>query len=374
MDEELSLDNIMTSEEANSLFDGDDLQDSEFTEENYPEENETENKKITETTEESESVGDEDEEEDTVDEEEVSSSPKTKKFYSSIAKAFADDGIFLNLSDEEINEVKTPEDFRELVQKKIYEELDDTQKRIAYALNQGVEPTDISRLENTINYLSSISDEDIVNEGDTGENLRRQLIYQDYLNRGYSKERAERELQKSFNAGTDIEDAKEALKSNLEFFSSSYDNIIEEARQEKEKLANSMKENYEILADSILNDDELYSDFNVSKSVRKNILKNVLEPAYQDSSTGETYTEIQAYAKNNPVEYLKNIGLIFTLTNGFKNMGSILKGKVKSEVNKSIRELENTLKNSNSLSDGNLRYASGVSDSEYFNEEWTFDA
>ena len=374
MDEELSLDNIMTSEEANSLFDGDDLQDGEFTEENYPEENETENKKITETTEESESVGDEDEEEDTVDEEEVSSSPKTKKFYSSIAKAFADDGIFLNLSDEEINEVETPEDFRELVQKKIYEELDDTQKRIAYALNQGVEPTDISRLENTINYLSSISDEDIVNEGDTGENLRRQLIYQDYLNRGYSKERAERELQKSFNAGTDIEDAKEALKSNLEFFSSSYDNIIEEARQKKEELANNMKENYEILADSILNDDELYSDFNVSKSVRKNILKNILEPAYQDSSTGETYTEIQAYAKNNPVEYLKNIGLIFTLTNGFKNMGSILKGKVKSEVNKSIRELENTLKNSNSLSDGNLRYASGVSDSEYFNEEWTFDA
>ena len=34
------------------------------------------------------------------------------------------------------------------------------------------------------------------------------IIFQDFLNRGYSKERAAREVQKSFNAGTDIDDAK----------------------------------------------------------------------------------------------------------------------------------------------------------------------
>lgn len=45
---------------------------------------------------------------------------------------------------------------------------------------------------------------------------------QDYLNRGYSQARAEREYNKSVQAGTDIEDAKEALTGNREHFQSKY--------------------------------------------------------------------------------------------------------------------------------------------------------
>ena len=55
-------------------------------------------------------------------------------------------------------------------------------------------------------------------ENNEGENLRKQLIYQDFINRGYSKERATREVQKSFNSGSDIDDAKEALLSNKQYF------------------------------------------------------------------------------------------------------------------------------------------------------------
>jgi hypothetical protein len=43
------------------------------------------------------------------------------------------------------------------------------------------------------------------------ENFRKSLIFQDLINRGYSQQKAEKEVQKSINAGTDIDDAIDAL-------------------------------------------------------------------------------------------------------------------------------------------------------------------
>lgn len=221
---ELSLDNIFTAEEAEFLF-ADDVQDTppETTEEN-PEEGKDKDKK--ETTEvdpdslfgdgkpESVGSGDNKDTEDT-DSDKGGTSPN---FYSSIAKALTEEGIFPDLDDETIAEVKTPEDFRDLVEKQIQAGLDERQKRIDDALNAGVEPTEVKRYEGAISYLDSLTEEDLTDESEKGETLRKNLIYQDFVNRGYSKERAAKEVQKSLKGGTDIDDAKEALASNKEFF------------------------------------------------------------------------------------------------------------------------------------------------------------
>jgi mannose/fructose/N-acetylgalactosamine-specific phosphotransferase system component IID len=37
-------------------------------------------------------------------------------------------------------------------------------------------------------------------------------------------------MKKSFDSGTDVEDAKEALESNKEFFNTSYKTLIKEAK------------------------------------------------------------------------------------------------------------------------------------------------
>ena len=68
------------------------------------------------------------------------------------------------------------------------------------------------------NKRRTVAQGPLSDESEKGEKLRKDLIYQDFLNRGYSKERATKEVQKSLNAGTDIEDARESLKSNKEFF------------------------------------------------------------------------------------------------------------------------------------------------------------
>ena len=389
MEEELSLDNILGAEEIENLFvDDNESQDTppESNEEEGPNDKGNKDNDKEETTEvvdvdnlftdTPESVGsgkeNTEEKEDTTPK---GSGTSPKNFYSSIAKALKEEGIFPDLDDEGLSKVKEPEDFRDLIEQQIKAGLDERQKRIDEALSAGVEPTEIKKYENTINYLDSIKEENISDEGDKGEKLRKDLIYQDFINRGYSKERAAREVQKSFNAGTDIDDAKEALKSNRDFFKDKYDELINDAKSEAEQEENERKEQAEKLKSSILNDKDVFGDLSVDKSTRQKIYDNIAKPVYKDPETGEYYTAIQKYEMEHRTDFLKNIGLLFTLTDGFKNLDGLVKGKVKKEVKKGLRELENTLNNTARTSDGNLKYVSGVDeDPESFVERgWKLD-
>ena len=386
MEEELSMDNILSADEIEGLFEDQEIQDTQPEEnEENPDENQGNNNKETEettevttenTSEKPEGVGSEDnieEQEDTTSNK-GGSSPKNN-FYSSIAKAFAEEGIFPDLDDESASKIKTPEEFRDLIEDRIKSELDERQKRVDEALNAGVEPSDIRKYENTISYLDSIKDETITSENEEGEKLRKQLIYQDFVNRGYSQERATREVKKSFDAGTDIEDAKEALKSNLEFFQGQYDNLIEEAKAEEEKEIKQRKEQAEKLKKSILEDKEVFGELSIDKKTRQKIFDNISKPIYKDPNTGQIFTALQKYEMENRTDFLKNVSLVFTLTDGFKNLDGLIKGKVKKEVKKGIRELENVLNNTARTSDGNLRFVSNVEDDpeSFIGQGWTLD-
>ena len=387
MEEELSLDNILGAEEIENLFvEDDETQGTPPVNEEPPKKEEEPSKDKEETTEvvdvdnlftdTPESVGsgkeNTEEKEDTTPKGDGTS---PKNFYSSIAKALKEEGIFPDLDDEGLSKVKDPEDFRDLIDQQIKAGLDERQKRIDEALNAGVEPTEIKKYENTINYLDSIKEENISDEGDKGEKLRKDLIYQDFINRGYSKERAAREVQKSFNAGTDIDDAKEALKSNIDFFRDKYDELVNEAKSEAEQEEKERKEQAEKLKSSILNDKDVFGDLSIDKSTRQKIYDNIAKPVYKDPETGEYFTAIQKYEMENRTDFLKNIGLLFTLTNGFKNLDGLVKGKVRKEVKKGLRELEHTLNNTARTSDGNLKFVSGVDEDpeSFIGKGWNLD-
>lgn len=392
MGEELSLDNILGAEEIENLFtEDDDTQDTppEKGEDNPSEEKDDkkdtkDNKKETTEvvdvdslfTDEPESVGsgkeNTEEKEDTTPKRNGTS---PKPFYSSIAKALKEEGIFPDLDDESLANIKEPEDFRDLIEQQIQAGLTERQKKIDEALNVGVEPTEIKRYENTLNLLNSINEDSISDESDKGEKLRKDLIYQDFINRGYPKERAAREVKKSIDAGTDIEDAREALKSNIEFFNDKYDELINDAKEEAEKEEKKRKEQAEKLKSSILNDKDVFGDLSVDKSTRQKIYDNISKPVYRDPETGEYYTAIQKYEMEHRTDFLKNLGLLFTLTDGFKNLDGLVKGKVKKEVKKGLRELENTLNNTSRTSDGNLKFVSGVDEDpeSFIGKGWNLD-
>lgn len=376
--EELSMDNILGTEEIDNLFT--DVSKTESQEETNTEEqkeNTTETIDSNDLFEQSESVGsgteDNKETEDTESNQGSKTSPKNN-FYSSIAKALKEDGVFPDLDEETADSIKEAEDFAQVIEQHIQAKFDERQKRIDDALNAGIEVSEIKKYENTIHYLDSIKDDNISDEGEAGENLRKQLIYQDFVNRGYSKERALREVQKSFNAGSDIEDAKEALQSNKQFFEGLYDKMIKDAKAEEEREVKERKEQDAKLKKSILEDNKVFGDLQIDKATRQKVIDNISKPIYKNPETGELLTAIQKYERENRTDFLKNVGILYTLTDGFKNLDSLVKGKVNKEMKKGLRELENTLNNTARTSDGNLNFMSGVGDSEsIISKGWKLD-
>ena len=389
MVEELSVDNILGADEIDNLFtDDEEIQETPPANEETSETEDKENNKEETTeaidvddlfTEEPESVGSgkEDntrEKEGTESNKDKGTSPKNN-FYSSIAKALKEEGIFPDLDDEITNNIKAPEDFAEAVEKQIQAKFDERQKRIDDALNAGVETSEIKRYENTLSYLDSLQDKELTDETDKGEKLRQQLIFQDFINRGYSKERAQREVQKSFNSGTDIEDAKEALASNKEFFQNEYNNLIKEAQEEEKRSEQNRKEQADKLRKSILEDAKVFGEIQLDKGTRQRVFDNISKPIYKDPDTGELFTALQKYEMDNRTDFLKNVGLLFTLTDGFKNLDNLVKGKVRKEVKKGLRELEHTINNTARTSDGNLKFVSGVEDDpeSFIGKGWNID-
>lgn len=370
--EDLNFGGILSESEVDTLFgETPEINTSEKQESPQPDNKEDTKEEKEETTEitsvddlfneESGSVGSEEEskgKEDTKSEKK-GSSPNT---YSSIAKAFAEDGIFPDLSDDDINNVNGPEAFLDLFNKLVESKVDEKNKRIDKALSYGVEQTDVQRYEQTLRYLDSIDDDALTAEDDKGENLRKQLLYQDFVNRGYNRDRAIKMVERSFNAGTDIEDAKEALKGNIDYFRDEYDALIDTSKKAQEKAAQERKEQAEKLKKSILEDKSFFGDLDVDKSTRQKTFENISKPVWKNPETGDYYTALQKYEYDNHADFLKNIGLLFTLTDGFKSLDKIVKGKVKKEVNKGIRSLEKTLNNTSRTPDGNLRFVSSVND------------
>ena len=363
--EGLNLNNILTGDEVDTLFDKytGDSEDNTTGEPQEQQEETTEetvdNNDDKDTTEVNiddvfapESVGSDDDEDIQGGQEDTDSLKQgtSPNFYSSIAKALKDEGIFPDLDDD--NEVKSAEDFKDLIQKQIEEGLDETQKRINEALNANVPVDSIKMYENTIRQLSNVTEEQLSEESEDMENFRKSLIYQDLINRGYSQQKAEKEVQKSINAGTDIDDAIDALQSNIQFYKTQYQTQIDSNKAQMQAVQDAQKKEFDSLSKTIMEDDKAFGDFTVDKKTRKKILDNIFKPSYTDQKTGMQYTELQRYATENRTEFLKNFGLAYTLTNGFKDMNGLLKNKVKKEVNKGLRELEHTLRGDSSKSFG----------------------
>ena len=378
--EALSFDNILGEQEIETLFtdpeDNDVQEEHKETEEEEVETPDDKKQKEKDNTTEDEdpedlfedkapeSVGsgkDNEGKEDTApDNDADGTSPNN--FYSSIANACAVDGIFPNLDDETIKKAVDAESFSNLIEAEINARFDEKQKRISQALENGVEPTDIKKYESTLSYIDTITDAAIAEESEKGEQLRYNLIYQDFINKGMTPDKAKKFADRTVDAGTDVEDAKEALLSNKEFFSNAYNKMLQDAQQKADEEKAEREKNAKELEKSLMKDKQLFGDMEISNDIRKKAFDSVSKPVYKDPETGDYMTAIQKYESEHRAEFLKYTGLIFAMTNGFKDFDSFAKGKVKKEVKKGLRELEQTLNNTRRNNDGSLRMVTNQKD------------
>lgn len=327
----------------------------------------------------SESVGDDKDKEEHKEEKKSTTTSEGEgtspaNLYSSIAKAFKVDGIFSDLKDEEVEKVSSAEDFSELVEKQIEAKLDETQKRINAALNNGVDPSQIQVYENSIAILSKIKEEDITDETEKGAALRKNLIKTDYLNRGLDEARAEALAQRAFDNNTDIEDAKVALQGNKDFYNDGYKKLLKEAEESAKKDREKKQAQAEALRKSILEDSKAFGEIEVDKKTRQKIYDVINKPVYKNPENGQYMTELQKFEMEHKSDFMKYLAYYFVVSDDFKSLKNLETKVEKKVASKGIKELEHTLNTTARNPDGSLRFVSGVSDNDsYINSGWSID-
>ena len=293
----------------------------------------------------SESVGSEDNKdgnEDTSSNEDGAS----PDFFSSIANAFAEEGIFPDLDEEAVKNIKTAADFRKAIDDQIKAGLNEQQQRVISALNNNAEPDKVRQYENVLDYLDSIDEKALSAEGEEGDTLRRRILFQDYINRGFAKERAEKAVTRAFNAGTDIEDAKEALESNKTFYKDEYEQYLQDVEEEAKEEERQLKERTTRIKNTILEGDlKFFGDVDINKTTRQTAYDAISKPVYKDPKTGNTYTAVQKAQLDDEEGFLAKLGLIYALTDGFKSIDGLVKKKVNKEVKKDTNSKQGVIFN-----------------------------
>lgn len=375
--EALSFDNILGADEIDTLFeDSENMNTGKSSSKDTSEEvfdntedtdetddaTETDNTSLFDDDIQSESVGSGKNTEGAGDTSTDGGGASPNNFYSSIANAMAVDGIFPNLDDDVLKKVTDAESLSHAIDAEVEARLSEKQRRVSKALENGVNPDDIRNYENTLSFIAGIRDEDLEAEDDKGESLRYRLIFQDYLNKGYSKERADKYTKRSIDSGNDVEDAKEALLSNKEFFQKGYNTLLKKAQDAADKEKADQAKEAAYLKKSLLEDKGLLGDMDLSKDIRKKAYDAISKPAYKDPETGEYMTAVQKYESEHPADFLKYVGLLMTLTNNFKDFDSFIKGRVKKEMKKGMKDLEQVLTGTRRNSDGSLKLVSSVDD------------
>lgn len=271
------------------------------------------------------------------------SKPIDSNTFSIFGAALVEEGILTSSTEEELAKISSGEELLAVIDKEISSRLDERQRRIDEALNVGVPTPIIKEYESVINYLDTINDDVVSKETEEGEALRKQLITEDYLNKGFSKERAERETRKSLESGNDIEDAKEALIEVRKHYKSLYTNTVEEGKKvvnaNKQKEIDSAKK----VEDMIIKEKELFPGLVLAQDVRQKIADTAYKAVYTDSN-GNKFSALQKFQKENPEEFLAKVSTIFTLTDGFKDFSKLVDTHVKKVTSAKLKDLDNKLR------------------------------
>lgn len=379
--EGIGLDNMLGAEEIQKLF-GEGEETQEVLEEQNATEETKDNQEQTAEVDfsdfignQSESVGSEENSEgnrETPDSKNDTGAPN-KNLFSSIAKALRDEGVFPDLSDDTCDNIKDAEAFRKLFDEQVSNSLSERQKRIDAALNGGADTEEIRNYNNDLSINEFLNAKDTIDrlesESEDGETLRKQVMYQDYINRGFSEERAKKLVLKSVEDGTDIEDAKEALNSCKDYYSKRVESYQQEIQsREKSKKAEEEKQ-YNNLKKQIIDTEDFFGGVKVDKSIRQKAYDSITKPVYKDEN-GNFLTALQKYQKENPFDFMKNVALMYSLTDGFQNVDKLTKKQVKAGLKKGFAELESVLNNTRRNSDGTLNFANG-DPTEENRENWT---
>lgn len=274
-------------------------------------------------------------EEDDLDEvtlgESSSSSPaddsKLSELYSSLATDFKESGVLPNL-DEEIK-ITSAEELRQAIADEIKRSSGELQSKYKEAMEGGVPKDSFVEYQNMKNQLDAITDEVLSAEDDRAINLRFNIIAQDFINKGHSKEEASKFAKRSVDLGEDLADAKSSLEKLKTFNEAKFEKSKEEAANRVEKEQSDIKKFIE-------SQEEIFKGIKLTKNVRDKLYEQITKTV--GSNDNQPLNEYAKAYQEDPVKFQVIQNYLFMMTKGFTDFSKLSSAATK-QVSKKIDDV-----------------------------------
>lgn len=288
--------------------------------------------------------GDDTEDDDIESNTDDNSSPP---LYKSLASVLHEQGALSSVDSSKFENIKTVEDFDALIDEEAkareFRDLTELQREALEAFRAGIDVDTFKLQKQTENDLESITEDDLT----TDQDLRRQIIYQDFINQGFSEQKALKLANRSFEVDEDVDDAKEALENIKLGLKEKYKEQVEYEKNEKIKAQKAFETRQKELEKSILETAEPLKGIKLNETARKHVLSTMMIPVSKNPETGTDENALMKDQRESK-DFSQRLYTVYTLSKGFTDFSYF----GKSEKSKANNDLEKALKNNQHISTG----------------------
>ena len=268
--------------------------------------------------------------------EELTDSPNP---FSSFASVLKDEGVTPTL-DLESTKIETADDLvnviRDEIRKNEFSDLNDLQKQALEAMRNGIDLEEYKQIKSIEQQVMQITPEML----EENEELRRNVILQDFLDKGFQPERAEGLTQKIFDLSEDGAEAEAALGSIQTRYKEQVQKTIDDAKAKAKAQKDKEKKELQTLKNKVLETEEVIDGIKINETVRQNIYNSMTKVVGYDDS-GRPLNALLKAKSEDPINFEIRLHYLYHITKGFTDFGKIKA----TEKSKAAKELEAVLRN-----------------------------
>lgn len=279
----------------------------------------------------------EEEEEEEEEEERESSQSKSGKESTSpndlkdtlfsFASVLRDGGVLTSSVFNDETKIESLDDLVDLMRKQNSENefagLNDRQKKYLTALNVGLSEDEFIQNELAYERIASLKADDL--DGDDKLEFRKQLIYEDFIQRGFNEARAKTLTERSVDSGADLEDAQLALTSKQERLKSVNDANIAARQKQIDNAAKSQAEYRDKIKEKVFDEKaEIIPGIKNNKAIAARVFDAMTKPV-DFTEDSRPLNKLMKARMDDPIGFEHKLYYLFEYTNGFTDFSNFEK-------------------------------------------------
>lgn len=270
------------------------------------------------------------------------------QLYQALTDVLREEGVLSSVDESSFKDIKDIKDLVGLIKSQIkaeeFSDLDDIQKNVLKDMREGVKASTANTYKTAMDKLNKLDDAAISED----KQVRFDLIYQDFLSKGFDREKAIKFANRSFDLKEDLVDAKEAKTSLVTAVTTNYNNSKQTEIDKAKAEADVKKADKDSLKKKILESKEVIKGFEIPDNLRKEVYEDMVKTVSNNPDTGIPENSLMKYQRENPIEYSHKLYYLFKVTNGFEDFEYFKSKKNTSSVN----ALETALRQSTHVTGG----------------------